>query len=77
MSQQEFKELIAGGRLICPTCSLPVRSFEKYTEMASSVWDGAGDTSVETAGSKVTLICANGECPWRERTEYWSNYLKD
>lgn len=43
----------------------------------ASVWDGAGDSHTETEGSLVTLICANQGCNWKERTEYWENYLKD
>jgi hypothetical protein len=43
--------------------------------MTASVWDGAGDSALETKGSKVTLICGNKPCEWKERTEFWSQYI--
>lgn len=75
MSLQVIKDAIAGQKMKCPTCGKPVQKFDKYTEMTASVWDGAGDSGLETAGSKVTLICGN--CDWTERTEYWSNYIDE
>ena len=77
MNLSEFKEIISTGKLVCPECGKPILEFEKFLgESIANIWDGAGDSKVETAGSKVTLICANEGCQWRERTEYWSNYLK-
>ena len=77
MRLSEFKETINTGKLICPTCGKSIRQFEKYVEESiEAIWDGAGDSRIETGGSKVTLICGNPGCPWRERTEYWSNYLQ-
>lgn len=76
MSLDKFKKLISDGELICPKCAKPVSKFEKYVEKLASVWDGAGDSVTETEGSVVTLICANGSCAWKERSEYWENYLK-
>lgn len=75
MSQQVIQEAISSKRMKCPNCDKPVQQFEKYTELTASVWDGAGDSGLETAGSKVTLICGN--CDWRERTEYWANYIDE
>jgi len=63
--------------LTCPLCKKPVQKYDKFVEMAGSVWDGAGDSGVGVAGSKVTLICGNTPCDWRERTEYWKNYIND
>jgi transcription elongation factor Elf1 len=77
VSLEVIKKAIADKEFRCPECNKPVTRFEKFVEMASSVWDGAGDTGVETAGSKVTLICGNEGCAWQERTEYWENYLSD
>jgi hypothetical protein len=54
-----------------------VGNYEKYVEMVDSVWDGAGDSKTEFAGAKVTLICGAAGCDWRERTEYWNNYIED
>jgi hypothetical protein len=75
MSLQRIKAAIADSKLICPSCQKPVQKFEKYIETLSSVWDGPGDSNLETSGSKVTLICGN--CEWKERTEFWSNYIED
>lgn len=77
MSLSSFKQLIAEEKLICPKCQNPVKNFDKYVDKIASVWDGAGDSLAETEGSVVTLVCANGGCSWKERTEYWENYLKD
>lgn len=74
MSLSKIKEAIAAGKMICPECQKAVKSFEKFVEMTESVWDGAGDSNLETSGSKVTLICGN--CDWKERTEYWSEYIQ-
>jgi len=73
MSLSKIKEAISGGKMLCPECKKPVKSYEKFVEMTESVWDGAGDSNLETSGSKVTLICGN--CDWKERTEYWSEYI--
>ena len=75
MSLQVIRKAIADKKMLCPECKKPVQQFDKYTEMTASVWDGAGDSGLETAGSKVTLICGN--CSWKERTEYWSNYIEE
>jgi RNase P subunit RPR2 len=75
MSLQRIKQAIADKKVICPNCDKPVQQFDKYVEKTASVWDGPGDSRLETAGSVVTLIC--GSCDWKERTEYWSNYIED
>jgi len=75
MSFQQIKQLIADKKFKCPSCSSPVQKFDKFTEITQSVWDGPGDSGLETQGSKVTLIC--GSCDWTERTEYWSNYIDE
>jgi len=75
MSETKIKDAIANKKLICPQCKQAVTKYEKYTEMTANVWDGAGDSGIEYAGSKVTLVC--GSCDWKERTEYWSNYIED
>jgi hypothetical protein len=77
MKLSEFKETISSGKLICPSCGKAIRQFDKFIEEAiSSIWDGFGDSRIEMGGSKVTLICGNPGCAWRERTEYWTNYLQ-
>ena len=76
MNQTEFKKNVESGKLICPTCGKAIKQFEKFVETTASVWDGAGDSNLETGAAKVTLICANDNCSWRERTEYWSEYMQ-
>lgn len=77
MSLEKFKKLITDEQLLCPKCKKSVKKFDKYVDRMGSVWDGAGDSHTETAGSLVTLICGNDPCAWKERTEYWEEYLKD
>ncbi|MBU6453558.1 MAG: hypothetical protein KGS72_17395 [Cyanobacteria bacterium REEB67] len=77
MSLSTIKDAIAKGKMTCPSCKKPVTKFEKYVDMVDSVWDGAGDSNTEFKGSKVTLICGNPSCDWKERTEYWSNYITE
>jgi len=75
MALQRIKLAIEEGRMKCPLCKKPVKQFEKYVDMVASVWDGPGDTRTETSGSKVTLICGNSGCPWKERTEFWEQFI--
>lgn len=75
MSIDKFKKVIKDQKLICPACQNPITTFEKYVETTAAIWDGAGDSTLETGTAKVTLICGNNGCSWKERTEYWDNYL--
>lgn len=75
MSEAKLKQAISQGKLVCPSCGKPVKSYEKFVEMTASVWDGAGDSALETAGGKATLICGNPGCTWKERTEYYDQYI--
>jgi hypothetical protein len=77
MSLQIIKDAISNKKMLCPKCKGPIQKFEKYAETIDSVWDGFGDSRVESRGSRVTLICGNDNCPWNERTEFWSQYLQD
>ncbi len=77
MSLQRIKDAVQNNKMRCPSCKSPIQKYEKYVEMVDSVWDGAGDSNTEFAGAKVTLICGNPNCDWRERTEYWNNYIED
>ncbi len=76
MSLQTIKQAIADKKMRCPKCKQPVKEYEKYVDAIGHIWDGAGDSRVEMQGSKVTLICGNGNCDWKERTEYWDNYIE-
>lgn len=75
MSLQLIKQAIANKKMLCPECHKPVQKFEKYAETLASVWDGFGDSNLETNGSKVTLICGN--CDWKDRTEFWATYIEE
>jgi len=77
VSLERIKRAISDKTLRCPLCAKPILRFEKYVDLVASVWDGAGDSGVETGGCKVTLICGNEGCSWKERSEYWQNYLKE
>jgi hypothetical protein len=80
MSLQEVKTAIKEEKLHCPTCHKPVKQFDKFVEMLESAYDGPGSSLEAPAGStvpsKVTLICGNDKCEWRERTEYWRDYIQ-
>lgn len=75
MSLEVIKQAIADEKMRCPKCKGAVKQYDKYVETCASVWDGAGDSGLETQGAKVTLICGNDTCDWRERTEYWREYI--
>lgn len=77
MSLARIKEAIASKKLRCPQCKGPIQNFEKYVDTVDSIWDGAGDSAVSFSGCKVTLICGNGDCPFKERTEYWDSFLAE
>jgi hypothetical protein len=77
MSLAVIKKAVESGKMICPQCKKPVTKYEKYVDMVDSIWDGAGDSTTSFSGSKVTLTCGNAGCDWKERTEYWSNYINE
>lgn len=77
MSQEVIKKAIADKKMRCPECKQPIKEYEKYKDMIATVWDGPGDSYMDTHGAKVTLICGNGGCQWRERTEFWQRFIED
>jgi hypothetical protein len=77
MSQQAIKDAIANKKILCPTCKSPIKTFDKYAETIDAVRDGLGFTDIDSRGCRVTLICGNGDCPWKERTEFWDQHLVD
>ena len=77
MSQEKIKQAIAGKKILCRTCHKPILKYEKYIDSVDNIWDGAGDSKVEFSGCKVTLVCGNDDCAWKERTEYWQEYVED
>ncbi len=76
MSREVLEKAIKDKKLLCPKCNEPVQKFDRFVEN-QGVWDGAGDSSREESGSKVTLTCGNGTCAWSERTEYWDSFIED
>ncbi len=77
MSLAKIKEALADKKLRCPTCKQPILKYEKYVDTVDSIWDGAGDSKIEYSGCKVTLVCDNNGCAWKERTEYWQNFMDE
>jgi hypothetical protein len=77
MSLTEFKTAIESKSLICPKCKNAILKFDKYAETIDAVRDGFNIQEIDSHGVRVTLICANEGCTWKERTEYWENFLKD
>lgn len=77
MTLKELKQAIADNKLLCPECKQPVKEYEKFTEI-DEIWDGPGDSRIDASDrSKVTLTCTAAPCKWKERTEYWRNYIED
>lgn len=77
MSLTEFKTALENKQLICPKCKKPILKFEKYAETIDAVRDGFNIQEIDSLGARVTLICANEGCAWKERTEYWENFVLD
>jgi hypothetical protein len=77
VSEAEIKQAIKNKTMHCPQCEKPITDYDKYTLMTVDVWDGPGDSRLGTGGDKVTLICGNEGCNWKERTEYWRNFLNE
>lgn len=77
MSLQAIKEAIANKKMICPKCKAPVLQFEKYAETIDAVRDGFNVQEIDSHGERVTLICGNEGCSWKERTEYPMEYTID
>ncbi|MGH9553338.1 MAG: hypothetical protein ACRD3W_28415 [Terriglobales bacterium] len=77
MSLQKIKDAIANKKMRCPKCKGPIQTFDKYAETIDAVRDGFNVQEVDSYGSRVTLTCGNGDCDWKERTEYWNQYIDD
>lgn len=75
MSLQAIKDAIANKKMICPKCQNPIKQFDKYAETIDSVREGFNIDTVNSYGERVTLICANDGCAWKERTEYPMEYV--
>lgn len=77
MTLQTIKDAISNKKMLCPKCRSPIQKYDKFAETIDAVWDGFGDSRVDSRGSRVTLTCGNGTCPWTERTEFWIQYIED
>jgi len=74
MSEQVLKEAIEKKTEHCPECKKAIQKYDKYAETIDSVRDGFNILEVDSMGARVTLICGNEGCAWKERTEYWTEY---
>lgn len=77
MSLEEFKSAFQNQKLLCPKCSKPILKYDKYAETLDAVRDGFNVQEIDSFGARVTLICNNEGCAWKERTEYWENFVDD
>lgn len=77
MSLKVIKDYISQGKMFCPECKKAIQKCDKYAETIDAVWDGFGDSKVDSRGSRITLICGNDKCVWQERTEFWDQYVKE
>ncbi len=79
MSQDVIKKAIANQKMRCPKCKNPIKKYDNYVVMTDTAYDGPDSSlQLDSGGpSKVTLICGNESCSWKERTEYWENYLEE
>lgn len=77
MSLKKIKDAVANKKMICPQCKKPIQVFEKYAETVDAVRDGFNVIEIDSLASRVTLTCGNDGCTWKERTEYWSQYIID
>lgn len=77
MSLQAIKDAIANKKMICPQCKKPIQQYDKYAETIDSVRDGFNVQEIDSQGERVTLICGNADCTWKERTEYPMHYVED
>ncbi len=75
MSEQVIKEAITAEKMACPKCKQPIRKYEKYAETIDAVRDGFNIQEIDSHASRVTLICGNGDCSWKDRTEYWADMI--
>ncbi len=75
MSEQVIKEAIENEKMACPKCKKPIRKYEKYAETIDAVRDGFNIQEIDSHASRVTLLCGNGDCNWKDRTEYWEDMI--
>lgn len=77
MSEKTIREAIANKKMLCPQCNQPIQKYEKYAETIDAVRDGFNVQEIDSHASRVTLTCGNAPCTYKERTEYWENYIQE
>lgn len=77
MSLKAITDAIASEKMICPKCKGPIKKYDKYAETIDAVRDGFNVIDIDSHGERVTLICGNDGCDWKERTEYPMEYVID
>lgn len=77
MSLSRIQEAVNNKKMMCPKCKKAVQKFEKYAETIDAVRDGFNVQEIDSHSSRVTLICNNEGCSWKERTEFWENYIDE
>jgi thymidine kinase len=77
MSLQAIKDAIANKKMICPKCKGSIQQFDKYANTIDAVRDGFNVLEIDSRGERVTLICGNEGCSWKERTEYPMEFVED
>jgi hypothetical protein len=75
MSLKAITDAIANQKMICPKCQGPIKKYDKYAETIDAVRDGFNVIDIDSHGERVTLICGNDGCDWKERTEYPMEYV--
>lgn len=77
MSLQAIQDAIASQKMICPKCKGAIKAFEKYAQTIDAVRDGFNVQEIDSHGERVTLICGNDGCAWKERTEYPMEFIEE
>lgn len=77
MSLKAITDAIESEQLICPKCKGPIKKYDKYAQTIDAVRDGFNVQDIDSHGERVTLICGNDGCDWKERTEYPMEYSAD
>ncbi len=77
MSLKAITDAIENQKLICPKCKASIKKYDKYAQTIDAVRDGFNVIDIDSNGERVTLICGNDGCDWKERTEYPMEFGED
>lgn len=75
MTEKIIQDAIKDQKMQCPECSKPLLKYENFAATVDAVRDGFNVQEIDSSASRVTLICGNGDCKWKERTEYWEDFI--